>query len=137
MKMTLTNVTRAGGFLQSEANFARSRDRVTIEGGSPGAGKLAAGTVLGKISASGKYVASPDTGGDGSQTAVAILWDAVDATDADVIATVIARDAEVRGEDLSYDSSVGTDPTKIATKSTQLALQNIIVRTQGGVQADS
>lgn len=125
----LTNHLRAGGFIQSEANYSRSRDQVTILGGSGGAGKLVAGTVLGKITGSGKYVASPNTGSDGSQTAVAILFDDVDATAGDVIAAVVSRSAEVRASDLTYEASVN-DNTKIAAKVAQLAAAGvgIIVR---------
>jgi hypothetical protein len=88
-----TNIIRAGGFIQSEAEWARSRGLVTIEGG---AGRLFAGTVLGRITSSGKYVPSPDSGSDGSETAVAVLFDEVDATDGDVLATVISSDARRR-----------------------------------------
>jgi len=125
---SLTNRIRAGGFIQSEANFARSRDQVIIHGGFTGAAVLLAGTVLGKITSGGKYTISPDTGSDGSQTAVAILWDDVDPTLGDVVAAVVSRDAEVRGADLAFDSSVGTDSTKRAAKATQLAAVGIIVR---------
>ena len=131
----LTNRVRAGGFIQSEANWARSRDKVTIEGGSGGAGKLYAGAVLGKLTAGGKYVLSPKTGADGSQTAVAILFDDVDATAGDVVATVVAREAEVRAEDIYYDASVVTLADQQA-KWAQLAASGvlILVRTLGGVQ---
>ena len=131
----LTNRVRAGGFIQSEANWARSRDKVTIEGGSGGAGKLYAGAVLGKLTSGGKYVLSPKTGADGSQTAVAILFDDVDATAGDVVATVVAREAEVRAEELNYDATV-TSLSDQQGKWAQLAASGvlIIVRTLGGVQ---
>lgn len=130
----LTNRTRAGGFLASEANWARARDKVTIEGGFTGAVALYAGTVLGKITATGKYTISPNTGSDGSQTAVAILWEDVDPTDGDVVAGIAARDCEVRANDLTYDSTVD-DNTKKGTKHTQLAAVGIIVRTSDDAQS--
>ncbi len=132
----LTNRTRAGGFMVSEANWARSREKVTIAGGTGGAGIVYAGTVLGKLTSGGKYVPSPNTGSDGSQTAVAILWEDVDATDADVVASVIRRDAEVRASDLTYDSTVNDD-TKKGSKHTQLAAAgvNIIVRVSDDAQS--
>jgi hypothetical protein len=46
--------------------------------------KLPAGTVLGKITASGKYGPYDDTATDGRQTAVGILAEDVDATSSDV-----------------------------------------------------
>lgn len=130
----MTNRIRAGGFMQSEANYARARDKVTLEGGTGGAGILYAGTVLGKVTASGKYMPSPASGSDGSQTAVAILWDDADATNGDLEVAVIARDAEVRAADLSYDSSVDTDNEK-AAKWTQLAAVGIIVRVANDEQS--
>lgn len=106
-----------------------SRETVTIEGGSGGAGVVEAGTVLGKITASGKYVPSPATGSDGSQVAKAINAYRVDATGDDVQAVVIAREAAVNGNMLVYDPSVN-DPAKVLAKAAQLAAVNgpIIVR---------
>lgn len=124
---TLTNHLRAGAFIVSEGNGNISRDVVTIAGGTGGAGKLLAGTVIGKLTSGGEYVASPASGSDGSQTAVAVLFDDVDATDGDVLATVISRDAEVRASDLLYEATVDTDNEK-AAKATQLAAVGIIVR---------
>lgn len=46
--------------------------------------KLSAGTVLGKITASGKYGPYDDSAADGRQTAVGILGEDVDATSSDV-----------------------------------------------------
>ena len=48
--MATTEATRAGEFLLSEANGTRSRESVTVTGGS-----YPAGQVLGKVTASGKY----------------------------------------------------------------------------------
>lgn len=125
---TLTNHLRAGAFLVSEGNGHISRDEVTIHGGYTGAPTLIkAGTVLGKITSGGKYTPSPASGGDGSQTAVAVLFDDVDVSAADVLATVISREAEVRASDLLYEATVDTDNEK-AAKATQLAAVGIIVR---------
>ena len=125
---TLSDHLRAGAFIVSEANGARSRDTVTILGGTGGAGSLLAGTVLGKLTSGGKYVPSPATGSDGSETAIAVLFDDVDATDADVTGVVVINgDAEVRKSDLLYDASVDDD-TKKNTKATELAAVGIKVR---------
>jgi hypothetical protein len=104
----LQNRIRSGGFIQSEAAWSRSRDEACIEGGSGGAGVMVPGTVLGQVTATGKYLPASPQASDGSQVAVAVLFDDVDATNGDVVAAVIARDAEVRAEDLVYDSSVTT-----------------------------
>ena len=123
----LTNHLRAGNFIQSEAPGRFSRDQVTIHGGFTGAAKLLAGTVLGKITASGKYTISPHSGSDGSQTGVAVLFDDCDPTAGDVLATAITREAEVDGNALIYDSTV-TAGAFTTTKNTELAGVGIIVR---------
>ena len=130
----LQNHTRAGGFLQSEANGFLSRDKVTLEGGTGGAGKVYAGTILGIVSANGKYLPWNPGAGDGSQTAKAILFDDVDATAGDLLVAVISRDAEVRQADLLYYPSTANPPvsqangTQIGNANTSLAGVNIIVR---------
>lgn len=118
------NIIRTGGFMQSEAEFARSRDKVCISGG---AGVLRIGMVLGEITATGKYVPSPATAIDGSQIAVAVLYDEVDATDGDVVAPVIAGDAELRAEDIVYDPSV-TTLLQMMNKWAQLAAVGVQIR---------
>lgn len=57
--------------------------KVTID-----TGVLTRGTLLGKITASGKYIKSASAAGDGSQTPDAILAEDVDATAADKEAMV-------------------------------------------------
>lgn len=49
---------------------------------------ISRGTVLGKITSSGKYIKSLSAASDGSETPVAILADDVDATSADVNAPI-------------------------------------------------
>lgn len=119
-----TDGRHTGEFLLSEANFHRSRDKITIVAGS---GIVKAGTVLGKITTGGKFKPSTNTGSDGAQTAAAINLATVDATSEDVDVAAISRDAEVKGPVLSYDVSVDDD-TKKGTKATQLAAIGIIVR---------
>ena len=106
---------RAYSFLLSEAPGTLSREEVTILSGET----LTAGTVLGKISASGKYVAYDDGATDGSEVAAAILTADVDASAGDQLATVIARLAEVDENKL-----VGADANGIA----DLAANLIIAR---------
>ena len=120
----LTEARHAGEFIISEGNGNISRDAITIVSGS---GVVKAGTVIAKITASGKYKPSTATGSDGGQTAIAVLFDTVDATSADIAGVAISRNAEVNGNILSYDSTVD-DSTKKAAKSVQLAAVGIIVR---------
>lgn len=93
----------AGAFIKSEAPGDLSRETVTIASGS---GKLLAGTVLGKVTATGKYKPYDNDNTDGTQTAAAILVYDVDATSADVAAVVIVRLAEVWTSRLQWAASV-------------------------------
>jgi len=116
--------------LMSEAEFGRSREAVTIVSGS---GVIKPGAVLGKYTSganAGKYSLAPAAAADpdvGNQTAVAVALYGCDATSADQKIAVVARDAQVNGNMLSYDASVDTDNEK-AAKATQLAAVGIIVR---------
>lgn len=91
-------------FLLSEAEGNRSRDvhTVTIAGGVG----LPSGTVLGKITATGKLIKYVDTASDGSQTAVGVLYNELPAVNGDYQATVFKRDAEVIGTVLNGGAGV-------------------------------
>ena len=64
----LTQGNQALEFLLSEANGERSRDVVVITGGD-----YKAGTVLAKVTASGKFTEHDPAGAGGIETAVAVL----------------------------------------------------------------
>lgn len=115
---TYTEARQTGEFLISEASGTRSREAVTVVSG---AGALAAGTVLGKITASGKYAPYDDAvdPADGTEAAAAVLYAPVDATSGDAPAVVIVRDAEVAEIHLT-----GIDAAGI----TDLAALGVIVR---------
>lgn len=114
--MALTEARRTGEFLISEANGTRSREPITVDAA---AASLAAGTVLGKVTATGQYVAYSNVAVDGSEVAAGILYAAVDATAADAPGVIIARDAEVAEVHLT-----GID----AAAKVDLAALGIIVR---------
>lgn len=86
----------AGEFLLSEANGTRSREEITL---AATAVDLPAGQLLGRLSASGQYVAyepeSEADPADGSETAAAILWAPVGASAEAQRSVGIVRDAEV------------------------------------------
>lgn len=127
MLETKTEGARNLAFVLSEGNGKISRDVVTI---ASGAGKLEAGTVLGRITASENYVASPEAevvGKEGAETAMAVLAYRVDATSEDVEAVVIARHAEVKEPMLVFDATVD-NASKIAAKLEQLSAATIIAR---------
>lgn len=121
MPNVITEGRRTAEFLISEANGHRSREQVTVTGGA-----YASGTVLGKITASGKYTIYDPAAEDGSETAIAVLYAAVDASTADQRAPVIACDAEVNGVVLTWFDGA-TDPQK-ATGAAALTAAGIIVR---------
>jgi hypothetical protein len=106
-----------GEFLLSEAAGQRSRGTATI---ASGAGVIAAGTVLGMDGAN--YVPATD-----ATDAVAVSIYGCDASVEDQDIAIIARDAEVKADALTFDASVDDD-TKRAAKVTQLASVGILVR---------
>jgi len=75
---------------------------------------------------SGKYKEYNPANTDGSETATALLLDNVDATDADVAAVVIARQAEVNANELIWFTGATSD--QIAVGLNQLKRQAIIAR---------
>jgi hypothetical protein len=88
---------------------------------------LIVGTVLGKITASGKYTAYDPAANDGSQKAVAILRDSTDASLGDTPCVVVSRLAEVFDGKLIYAQGISAANKTAAIAS--LATANIIVRT--------
>lgn len=120
----LTEPPSMGDVLKYEVNPNYTREVVTLLAGMP----YPVGSVLGKVTASGKYTLSPATGSDGSQVATAVLLSAVDATLADATGIVLVRGPSiVSREGLAYGATVDDD-TKIAAKLTQLAATGIVAR---------
>ena len=111
-----------GQFLVSEANGARSRETITLAEGQD----LEAGTVLGKVTATGKYAQVAPTATDGTESAAGILFDNVDASAADSKAVAIARDAEVRGSDLVWPEGVTAEQREAAVG--ELLAAGIVIR---------
>lgn len=99
MPTNLTEKRRRGFFIAHEANGTISRATGTLISGQD----LEAGSVLGLITASSKYTILNPAAVDGSEVAVAILWDTVDASAGDKTGIVlIVRHAEVTQEALNY-----------------------------------
>lgn len=88
---TITLNPTAGAYLKYEAPMNYSREEVTVAAGQ----NLVAGTVVGRISASGEYVAWNPAATDGSQTAAGILLADVDASAAAAPGIIVARHAIV------------------------------------------
>lgn len=121
---TLTEGRVTAAYILSEANGQRSRDAAKI---ASGAGKVLPGTILGKVTASGKFKPHAPAASDGTETAVAILYSEVDATSADAACVITARDSEVKVGELIYNAATDTGP-EIAAVHTSLAAVGIIVR---------
>lgn len=121
--MTVFNEGRhAAEFLVSEANGHRSRETVTIASGED----LAAGAVLGQVSADSTYKLYDPGNADGSETAVAVLYDAVDASGGEEPGVIVARDAEVDAAALTWFG--GADAGQIETGTSELADEGIVAR---------
>lgn len=102
---------RTAHHLISEASdHFRSREQAII---ASGAGKLAPGTVLGKITASGKYVLHDVALANGAEVAAAVLFGPVDATSADARCVVNVRDCVVHGWALTWKAAI-SDANKLA-----------------------
>lgn len=85
--------------------------------------KIPAGTILGKVSSTGKVVPFNPTATDGSQNPVGILYAPHNGVNLDVDVLVIARLAEVR-----EDSIFGLTPDTRDATAAALAQLNIILR---------
>lgn len=96
-------------FLLSEGNGTISREQVTI---AAAAGALAAGTVLGKITASGKYAAYDNGATDGTEVAAGVLYAAAPDLPTDQKAVAIVRSAEVLGVVLTGNDANGVADLK-------------------------
>lgn len=119
---TLNEARHAGEFLVSEANGHRSRETVTIANGED----LVAGAVLGQVTADSTYKEYNPANVDGSETAVAVLYDAIDATGGEEDGVAIVRDAEVAEAALTwFDGATGPEQD---TGVAELANVGIIAR---------
>ena len=110
--------------VKTEGPNRYSRDEAIIL---TGMGVLQPGTVLSRVTASGKLRTLAPAGSDGSQTAVAVLLEYVDATSADQPRTVVlSRHAEVVAQALVWPAGI-TGPQKAAAL-TQLETAGIVAR---------
>ena len=91
-------------FVLYEEGGNYSRENVTI---AAAAGAVVAGTVLGVITASGKYTAYSNSASDGTEVAAGVLAYPVADLAADQKAVAIVRHAVVRGTDLTGADTAG------------------------------
>jgi hypothetical protein len=121
---TLTEGPHPGGFLIWEVLRDYTRETVTL---ASGAGKLAPGTVLGRITTGGKYTVLTPGASNGSQTAAGLLWGKADATDADAPGVVLVRGpALVNRHEIVWPA--GATEAQITAATTALAALGILLR---------
>ena len=118
----LSEPPHAGGFLVWEALRDYCRSTVILASGT-----LQPGTILGKITASGKYAAHDPVAVDGTQTAAAVLWDSVDASGGDTNAVVLIRGPAIVNQ---YEITIPGTPTapQITAAYAALLTLGILVR---------
>jgi len=124
---TLTKIQSNASFIVSESSGYRSRDDVTVT--VPATTTYAGGTILGKITASGKYVRHAAGATDGSEDEAGVLYETLANTTGsgvDNASVSMARDAEVNGSELTYE--VGADAAQITASNLALKALGIIVR---------
>lgn len=117
----LTSTQRIKAFVLSEGEGTLSRENVTV---TQTGTAIVSGTVLGKITASGKYIPYLDAAVDGSQTAAGILYNHLDAATGDIKAVAFVRSCEVNGNELTGLDANGTADLKAL---------DVIVRTATGL----
>jgi len=98
-----------GAYLVSD-DIHLSREVVTFAQGAV----ITAGTVMGKVTASGKYVPLNPTKQDGSQKAVAIAYDNVDASDKDQRGVVTLRQSAVKKSELIWPQGITSEQLSAA-----------------------
>lgn len=120
--MSVTEQVKAGLIL-SELDGHQSRENVTIVSGQ----NLVFGTVVGKITATGKYTAYDDDNSDGSEAAAGVLvGDDVDASGGDKAGAIIVKDAELNPDLLVWAST--NDATDITNGKADLVALGIKLR---------
>ena len=107
---TLTEGNYTGDVVLWEEDAHHSRRAVTIASGANAADDpVKIGTVLGKITASGKYVPHAPGAGNGSETVAGVLIQKnVDAAAADAPGVIIEREAQVRRAALIFHADTDT-----------------------------
>lgn len=106
--MTIISSTpRLAEFVLSEASGQRSRENVVVT--QTGA-VIKSGTVISKLTATGKYVVYDNVGTDGSEVATGVLYNHLAAATGDIKAVAFVRDCEVnRGALTGLDTTGETD----------------------------
>lgn len=117
---------RIAEFVLTEASGQRSRENITV---TQSGTEILSGTLLGKITASGKYVPYSNVATDGSEVAAGVLYNYLPVATGDVKAVGFVRDCEVlRGALTGLDTAGEAD----------LVAKGVIVRgTTGQLSTDN
>ncbi|MFN7226854.1 MAG: head decoration protein [Holosporales bacterium] len=99
---SLSESNYLGDLLKYEAPNLFSRESITVAAGA----NLSLGTVLGRVTASGKYVILAPAASDGSQTAAAVLLGDAAAASADAKGLILARHGIVADHALVWPGSI-------------------------------
>ena len=122
--MQTFSLTTVSDIVKDEAENRFSRDDETLVSGS---GVVAIGTVLGKVTASGKYAPLTPGASTGAQNAAAIILETADASSADVLVVTLKRHAQVVVQSLVWPDGI-TAPQKVAALAA-LEAMGIVART--------
>ena len=121
----LTQAASQGDVVKFQIDPNYSNEAITLLLGT----NYKSGSVLGKITATGKYKLATAAGADGAQIASAVLLNPVDATLADATGVILARGpAIVSKAALVFEVSVNTVPLT-AAKYAELTAVGIVPRT--------
>ena len=118
------NNKRSGCYLGESNALNQINEEIIV---ASGAGKLDAGTVLGKITASGKYVLHDAALANGAEVAAAILFHSIDATSADVktVGTVNGP-ATINGHMLTFKAGISDANKKAAIAALRAKLMKVL-----------
>jgi hypothetical protein len=110
---------RLGDWLKFEEDNLYSRDQITVASGQ----NLKTGTVVGKITASGKVTQLAPSANDGSENAAGVLVADVDASAADAPGVIIARHAICSDKGLVWPAGItGAQKTAAIAQLKQLGI---------------
>lgn len=124
MSLIATETARLSNLVKHEEggqNYT-SRDEVTILSGET----VNVGSVLGKVTATGKYVLSDADAANGSQVASAVCLQNLGTVGADTACIVIVRDAVLNREALVWDAA--NDAAEILAAEAELKAAGVLVR---------
>jgi hypothetical protein len=115
-KMVITEKNNLGDLLKYEGPNLYSREEVTVASGQ----NLKRGTVVGAVTASGLVKQLAPAAEDGTELAIGIMMDDVDAKAGNTKAVVIMREAIVAHNAVVWPASITAAQKKAATENLKL-----------------